>query len=171
MGRIDPKKKAIIYTDASHVQTGAVLVQDENGRLIPRSYYSYILKESEKKWSILRKEAFAIRKAMTKFRELLKWHTPGMVEIRTDNQTLVAQLNKTEQPIDSIVANIYQEINSRCITVKHVNGKENTLADVLSRKIDSKGVLKNQGEVEISLREAYDLPIIVKLGKSPKTGK
>ena len=165
LGRIDPKKKAIIYTDASHVQTGAAIVQQENGKPTVRSYYSYTFKESELKWSILRKEAFAIHKAMKKFREMLKWHTPGMVEIRCDNQTLVKQLQKTEQPIDEIIAGIYQDINLRGINVNYVNGKENTLADALSRNISSKGVLKERGEIEIALREIMELPIVVKLGK------
>ena len=165
LGRIDPKKKAIIYTDASHVQTGAAIVQQENGKPTVRSYYSYTFKESELKWSILRKEAFAIHKAMKKFREMLKWHTPGMVEIRCDNQTLVKQLQKTEQPIDEIIAGIYQDINLRGINVNYVNGKENTLADALSRNISSKGVLKERGEIEIALREIMELPIVVRLGK------
>ena len=103
---------------------------------------------------------------MKKFREMLKWHTPGMVEIRCDNQTLVKQLQKTEQPIDEVIAGIYQDINLRGININYVNGKENTLADALSRKISSKGVLKERGEVEIALREIMDLPIVVKLGIS-----
>ena len=99
---------------------------------------------------------------------MLKWHTPGMVEIRCDNQTLVKQLQKTEQPIDEIIAGIYQDINLRGININYINGKENTLADALSRKISSKGILKERSEVEIALREIMDLPIVVKLGKLSK---
>ena len=165
LGRIDPKKKAIIYTDASHIQTGAAIVQQEDGKPTVKSYYSYTFKESELKWSILRKEAFAIHKAMKKFREMLKWHTLGMVEIRCDNQTLVKQLQKTEHPIDEIIAGIYQDINLRGINVNYVNGKENTLADALSRNISSKGVLKERGKIEIALKEIMELPIVVRLGK------
>ena len=171
LGRIDPKKKAIIYTDASHVQTGAVVIQEENGKPMIKSYYSYTFKEPELKWSILRKEAFAIQKAMKKFRELLKWHTPGMVEIRCDNQTLVRQLQRTEQPIDEIIAGIYQDINLQCININYIRGKENTVADALSRKISSEGILKKQEEVELALREIADLPIVVKLGKLLENGK
>ncbi len=165
LGRIDPKKKAIIYTDASHVQTGAVVIQEENGKPMIKSYYSYTFKKPELKWSILRKEAFAIQKAMKKFRELLKWHTPGMIEIRCDNQTLVRQLQKTEQPIDEIIAGIYQDINLRCININYISGKENVVADALSRKISSKGILKEREEVELALRETIDLPIVIKIGK------
>ena len=53
----------------------------------------------------------------------------------------------------------------KCINVNYIRGKENTLADALSRKIDSKGILKNQGEIEMALRKILDLPIVVKLGK------
>jgi len=108
---------------------------------------------------------------MKKFRELLKWHTPGMVEIRCDNQTLVRQLQRTEQPIDEIIAGIYQDINLQCININYIRGKENTVADALSRKISSEGILKKQEEVELALREIADLPIVVKLGKLLENGK
>ena len=64
---------------------GLSLAVIKNGKPIVRSYYSYTFKKSELKWLILRKEAFAIHKAMKKFRKMLKWHTSGMVEIRCNN--------------------------------------------------------------------------------------
>src|SRR5277367_585011 len=134
LGRIDPDKKAIIYTDASHIQTGAVILQDEKEKLTPRAYYSYTFKKPEKKWTILRKEAFAIRKAFEKFRECLKWQMPGKIEVRTDNQTLVNILNKDDQCIDNEIAQIYQIVREKSIPITFVKGENNILADALSRK-------------------------------------
>jgi hypothetical protein len=166
IGRIDPKKKAIVYTDASHIQTGAVIFQeDENKQLTPRAYYSYTFKKSEQRWTILRKEAFAIKKAIEKFRENLKWHTPGMIEIRSDNQTLVQSLNKNEQLIDTILAEVYQQMRNKCINITFVKGKENQIADALSRKESSIGIIKKQSEIDIALREYGDLPFKIVLGK------
>ena len=67
----DPKKPYRLYTDASKVALGSVLVQEEGGVERPVAYYSKKFSKTQRKWATNEKEAFAIIASLQKFRHYL----------------------------------------------------------------------------------------------------
>jgi hypothetical protein len=120
-----------IYTDASDCGIGGVIRQ-EHGVI---AYYAKTLKENEKGWSTFKKELYAILKTIEDNINLLKPHTPGMIKIFCDNKGVVELLKNTnrEKIIEKNALNLYEQIVMLDLIIKHIPGKENTVADTLSR--------------------------------------
>ena len=78
-------------------------------------------------------------------------------------------MNKDDQCIDNEIAQIYQIVREKSIPITFVKGENNILADALSRKELSKGIIKEQSDIEIALRELLDLPFKVVIGKYSNT--
>ena len=59
----------LLYTDASNFAVGAVLVQtDENGIERPIQYISKMLNSTQRRWSAIEREAFAVVYALQTLR-------------------------------------------------------------------------------------------------------
>ena len=66
---INWNKSFNIHTDASDYMVAGILSQtDENGNKNPIAFYSKKLNDTQKKWSSIEKEAFAIIEALNRFR-------------------------------------------------------------------------------------------------------
>jgi len=133
---IDPNLPVIIQTDASETAGGAVLLQKENDKLIPRGYYSYTFTPTERRWqSMVAKEAMVIRKAIEHFKRDIKMVNPNWITIQTDNQTLVNMIRKPAQYEGEVQMAIYRTMN---YYVEHIKAENNVLADALSRELKAK---------------------------------
>ncbi|KAG0429205.1 Retrovirus-related Pol polyprotein from transposon, partial [Dictyocoela muelleri] len=117
----DLNKNFELYCDASESGKGAVLFQE--GKLI--SLFSSTYKGSEKNYSIAEKEMLAILKAFQKFKHLL---FNAKTTILTDNKNIVTpgcltkRMNRWKLTL--------QEYDHE---IKHIEGKKNIEADLLSR--------------------------------------
>jgi hypothetical protein len=132
---IDPQKPVIIRTDASEIAGGAVLLQNDKGKLRPRGYFSTTFTEAERKWkSMVRKEALVMRKAIQHFIRDIKCLKPGWITIQTDSQTLKNMLRKRTQHEDNEVQQAAYEISRIFAEIEHIPGKDNFIADFLSQK-------------------------------------
>ena len=60
-----------LYTDASSHAVGAVLTQHQDGEEPVVQYVSHQLSESQQKWSIIEREAYAIVYSISKLRQYL----------------------------------------------------------------------------------------------------
>lgn len=127
----DWTKPIQVYTDASEHGVGAVIKQDHG--II--TYYGKTFTNTEKNWSIYKKEMYAIRQAIKDNINYLRIYTPGMVEVYCDNQAVVQKLNSMarDEKIEKQALSIYQAIIDYGLIIKHISGKENSLADALSR--------------------------------------
>ena len=117
-----------VTTDASGSAVGAVLEQEENGEIRPVAYLSQKLNGSQLNWSIRDKELYAIIVAITKWKHYLLGRN---TIVNTDHKT-IETLNKAE--FSSRVAKwseIWAEFD---IEIVYKPGKENKVADALSRK-------------------------------------
>jgi hypothetical protein len=126
-----------IYTDASDYGIGGVLKQ-KHGII---AYYGRTFKINELKWTIPRKELYGIYRIVKDNINLLQLYTPGMIKIFCDSQVVVSWLNSTTRdvPIEKTALKVYWQIVTLGLTVQHIKGKENMIADALSRfrkKID-----------------------------------
>ncbi|KAJ8014292.1 hypothetical protein DPEC_G00038740 [Dallia pectoralis] len=122
----------ILEVDASHGGLGAVLSQEQHGRVRPVAYASRGLKPTERNmvnYSSMRPEFVALKWAMTEtFREYLLGHK---CVVFTDNNPLShlssAKLGATEQRWVAQLASFDFE-------VKYRSGRSNKNADALSRQ-------------------------------------
>lgn len=120
----DFKKKFVLTTDASNVALGAVLSQDGH----PISYISRTLNDHETNYSTIEKELLAIVWATKTFRHyLLGRH----FEIASDHQPL-CWLHKMKEPNAKLTRWKFR-LAEYDFDIKYVKGKENHVADALSR--------------------------------------
>ena len=69
----DPSKEYVLYTDASGTCVGAILAQKEHGGTEEKviHYLSQQLNKTQRRWSTIEREAYAIVLALKKFRQYL----------------------------------------------------------------------------------------------------
>ena len=122
------KEVFILRTDASERGLGAVLMQMEQGQILPIAYASRKLKECECNYATVEKECLAIVWAIQKFQQYLYGHE---FILETDHSPLV-YLNKSKVTNPRLMrwALSLQPYRFRIIAIK---GKDNVGADYLSR--------------------------------------
>ena len=144
-------KPYMLYTDASKSGWAGVLTQNHtsmvNGKEItmdhPVSYISGLFHGSQLNWDALTKEAYAIYMSVKKSTFYLTGHE---ITLRSDHLPLRKFLRK--MTLIRMVNNWSTEIKSFNIDFVHISGKDNILADTLSRLIDTDPDLKQQPELE-----------------------
>ena len=127
----DFNKEFVITTDASTEGIGAVLSQSHDGVQKPLAFYSRALNGAEKRYSIHELEGLAIKAALNKFRFVVLGYP---ITVRTDNQPIIYLFKSNEccGRLAKYLAAI-QEFN---IKLKYLPGKENCMADFLSRNVN-----------------------------------
>jgi hypothetical protein len=126
-----PDRETKIMTDASQSGFGAILLQKSDTDFRPVCFASKSLSHAEKKYSIIELEAASIVWACQKFDKYIL----GMkISIETDHKPLIPLLG--EKSLDRLPPRIVRfrlALMRYEFDVKHVPGKENYIADCLSR--------------------------------------
>ena len=123
----------ILYTDASEVGIGAMLVQNQTSGEVPVGFFSQKFTETATRWSTIEKECFALFAAVLFFQSYLLGR---LFFIKTDHKNLVYMAN-------SIVPKVIRwrlRLLEYKFIVLHVPGVENVVADALSRSFSHRGV-------------------------------
>ncbi|UYV70935.1 K02A2.6-like [Cordylochernes scorpioides] len=118
----------ILNTDASGIAVGACLQQEVNGTVRPIAYYSKRLTGPEIRYSTIEKEAYAVVLSLQHFKHLL---AGSMVEVHTDHKPIT--YNKGSDYKNARLSRWAEIIQDFNVTFIYVPGKENTVADFLSR--------------------------------------
>ena len=144
----DIKKLFYLQTDASDLALGAVLFQlDEDGNTCPIVYASRTLKGAELAYYTTEKELLAIVWALQKFRSYVMG---GKIVIRTDHKALI--FLKTCKLLSGRLTRWIMAIQDYDISIEHCPGKNNSVADTLSRLSGSEDNQKvNHGNGKIIL--------------------
>ncbi|OOZ03087.1 hypothetical protein BOW22_11585, partial [Solemya velum gill symbiont] len=119
----------ILYTDSSDTCIGAVLTQlDDNEEEKPIYFLSHKLSDTQKRWSTVEKEAYAIHYSLQKLHHYL--HRSRFV-IRTDHAPLKYLL---ESPMKNRKIQLWAlSMASYNCKIEYLKGTENVCADLLSR--------------------------------------
>ena len=125
-----PGASLILSTDASDVAIGAVLEQVIHGRPQPLAFFSRKLSPTEARYSTFDRELLAVFSAVRHFRHFL---TGATFTIQTDHMPLVHAFTKKTDPISPRQQRHLSAIAEYNCTLRHVPGKNNPVADALSR--------------------------------------
>ena len=132
---VDPDRRFVLRTHASDYAVGAVLEQVlDDGRHVPVAFWNRVLAESQRwTWTPREKEAYAIVLALRKWAGYIALHP---VTVCTDHQSLQSWHKEhvdTPSGPASRRARWHETLAKFDLTVVYVPGKENTVADCLSR--------------------------------------
>ena len=135
----DTEKPYTIFTDASKYGWAGVLTQEHtsviDGKEVttnhPVAYVSGMFRGSQLNWAAMTKEAYAIYMTVKKSTFYL---TGAEITLRSDHLPLNKFLQKNT--LNLHVNNWAVEIESFKIKFVHIAGKDNVIADTLSRLID-----------------------------------
>jgi hypothetical protein len=123
----DYNKQFILRTDASKTAVGGVLLQKgDNGELQPIAFVSCKLSETAQRWYAYKLECFGVYYCV---KELNYYLTGKEFIVETDHQNL-QWLDKNDSAIVMRWRWYLQNFN---ILIRHIPGKQNIVADFLSR--------------------------------------
>ena len=123
---IDKVSPIHLYTDASDYGVGGALFQCVDGKMKPISFISKSLSTTQLNWSTIQKEAFGIFVCCVKLNPLLR---DRKFIIHTDHKNLVYM--KTSP--SSMVGRWFMALQELDFTIQYVKGKDNVVADAMSR--------------------------------------
>ncbi|KAF4758554.1 hypothetical protein FOZ63_031944 [Perkinsus olseni] len=113
-----------LIADASDVAIGAVLEQDGH----PLSFFSQSLTKTQRRWPVYEREAYAIFRSLERFRNILLGYPLELV-VFTDHKPLTFMETSTTPKVQRWMLSLCQY----SFTVQYRPGKENVVADALSR--------------------------------------
>lgn len=124
----DFEKKFILKVDSSSLGCGGALLQHHNGIDLPVAYFSRTFKKGELNKAIIEKELLAIYHAIMAFRPYIYGK---QFTVYTDHKPLI-YLFTMVNPASKLVR-IKLELEEYDFDIVHIPGKDNVVADALSR--------------------------------------
>ena len=131
--QINPDHRFVLRTDASDYAIAAILEQEKNGKTVPVGFYSRKLTGSQLNWTAREKETYAIVCALRKW---MGWIGFQPITVRTDHKSLEEWKGEHVDTLSGPRGRRarWHELFSRFnIVVEYVPGKDNVVADALSR--------------------------------------
>jgi len=121
-----------LWVDASASHIGGALQQLLPGRSDwqPLGFFSRKLSEAEKKYSAFDRELLACKDGIRHFRHMLE---ATAFTIYTDHRPLTHALGRVSEPWSARQARHLAEVAEYTSDIRHVAGKDNVVADTLSR--------------------------------------
>merc|ERR1712051_232485 len=119
-----------VSTDASDTALGAVLEQKIGKVWQPLAFFSKKLHKAELKYATFDRELLGIHSAIRHFRYYLEGRK---FTVYTDHKPILAALSKTSEPSSGRQARQLAAIAEATTDVRHIEGKNNLVADALSR--------------------------------------
>jgi hypothetical protein len=130
----DAEKQIWVHADASNYAIGSEISQlDAQGRRRPVLFYSRKLLPDERNYTTADKEMLAIVQTFKKFRHLLQG-TRYPVIVKSDHKNLRTFM--TTKELNARQARWADELSAYDFKIEHIKGKENKVADPLSRRAD-----------------------------------
>ena len=145
---VDYEAPVYLHTDASDIGIGADLFQMRGGVVIPIAFISKALNSTETRWSTPEQECYAIFYALVKYEYLLR---DIFFTLRTDHRNLTFLNDSPMQKVKRWkMAIMHYNFN-----IEHIPGKDNVVADALSRMV-KKPRYKDKQVEEVNDSNTYD---------------
>eukprot|EP00794_Sanderia_malayensis_P001258 gene1258-biopygen485 len=125
-----PTDPYCLMADASNLAVGAVLQQHIDGQWKPISFFSKRLEPAETKYSTFGRELLAVYLAIRHFRHCLEGR---LFYILTDHKPLTHALSASANRHSPREIRHLDYISQFTTDIHHIQGKENVVADALSR--------------------------------------
>ena len=119
-----------LTADASDQAVGAVLQQFVNGIWVPLAFVSKKLQPPERKYSAFDRELLSLHLGIRHFRYFLEGR---QFTAYTDHKPLTFCMSKTSEPWSGRQQRHLSYISEFTTDIRHVQGKDNSVADTLSR--------------------------------------
>ena len=119
-----------LTVDASDVALGGVLEQKVAGTWRPIAFFSRQLRPAETKYSAFDRELLAIYLGIRHFRYFLEGRT---FTVFTDHKPLTFAMSKISDPWSARQQRHLSYVSEYTTDIQHVDGKNNHVADALSR--------------------------------------
>ena len=126
-----PRRKYIVYTDASDDACGAQLLQGHNGTEFPIAFLSHMFMETQRKCSTTEQEAYGVYYTVTKWNYYLQGTD---TTVRNDNKPLAKFLNGKNA--NNKVNRWVLELATYNMTFEWISGAKDKAADCLSRLVE-----------------------------------
>ena len=119
-----------LTVDASDIAIGGVLEQNIDGQWQPLAFFSRQLRPPEQKYSAFDRELLAVHCGVRHFRYFLEGR---IFTIFTDHKPLTFAMNKVSEPWSARQQRQLSAISEFSTDIQHISGKDNPVADALSR--------------------------------------
>lgn len=121
-----------LVSDCSDNAAGAALYQMVDNVPHPISFFSYKLSQPQRSYSTYDRELLALYKSILHFKTLIDGHN---VTVFTDHKPLVSAFNSKSIPKSDRQQRQLSLISEYISSIHHIKGKDNIVADCLSRPI------------------------------------
>jgi len=128
----DQSKPFVLNTDACKFAIGATLQQDHGNGLQPVAFFSAKMSDAERNYDVREQEFMALFKACLHWRHYLHGTQPFL--LLTDHDSL--KYHKTMPNMSGRLARWIEKMAEFDYKLQHIPGKDNVVADALSRRID-----------------------------------
>ena len=151
-----PGAPLLLSTDASDTAMGGVLEQVIDGHPQPLAFFSRKLSPAESRYSTFDRELLAMYSSVRHFRHFLQG---ASFTIQTDHLPLVHAFTKKSDPISARQQRHLSAISEFNCSLQHIPGKNNPVADALSRNsISSVSMGLDYANLAALQRENQDSP-------------
>ncbi|EGT53594.1 hypothetical protein CAEBREN_03434 [Caenorhabditis brenneri] len=164
LGYPDYDKPFHIFCDASAVAQGAALMQarpDNEKDFYAIAYASRTLSDPETRWPAIQVEMGAIIFALRQFRPYI---CLSKIILHSDHKPLTFLLQKSKTHDN--LARWLIELQCYDITIVHIDGKKNTVADCLSRARENEDPAEH-----IELKDIVEFPVCMKIHPKPASAR
>ena len=154
----------LIFSDASSHAVGGCLLQQQDHGVVPISFFSKSLNDTEQRWDTREREAYAIKYALERNRDIIRGHR---IYVLTDHSSLQWAKDAPQSKVQRWMWYIQQFD----VHIVFISGKVNHLGDWMSRSIalDSADADDIIDQVAVPLmtlvagKERLELPSITQL--------
>ena len=125
----DPAQSICLICDSSNLGlSGWIGQMQDDGIIRPARFYSKTFNNVQMNCGITNKELVAIVDSVRYFRGILHWVPVTML---TDHEPLVGSTSSLQT--NQMIIRWQESLSQLDITIAHINGKKNVIADALSR--------------------------------------
>jgi ribonuclease HI len=129
---LNPFRKVFLVTDASPFGWGAAVTHDPTGNEAPIAWLAGTFTKTESAWHQTERELFAVVQSLRRYPEFFGQH----VTVMTDNTIVEKWLNM--EISSGRLARWSETLFSHDLTFTRIPGKENFVADALSRQTEKR---------------------------------